>query len=60
MRSLALILPIFLNLDAPAVAQAAHRDRIKSCNADTGSQKLAGSARKGFMSDCLGITWPTA
>ncbi|MCJ2111961.1 PsiF family protein [Methylobacterium sp. E-025] len=59
MRSTALVLPIVLSFAVPAVAQtpsaaqAAQRDRMKSCNADAGSQKLAGSARKGFMSDCL-------
>ena len=61
MRSLSLILPIVFCLAIPAAAQspvpsaaqAAQRDRMKSCNADAGSQKLAGSVRKGFMSDCL-------
>lgn len=38
---------------APSAAQAAQRDRMTSCNADAGSKKLAGSARKSFMSDCL-------
>ncbi|TXM94667.1 PsiF family protein [Methylobacterium sp. WL116] len=61
LRSLSLVLPIVLSLAVPAIsqtpapsaAQAAQRDRMKSCNADAGSQKLAGSAREGFMSDCL-------
>ena len=61
MRSLSLVLPLVLSLATPAfaqtpassAAQAAQRDRMKSCNADAGSQKLAGSARRGFMSDCL-------
>lgn len=61
MRTLTLVLPIVLGLASPAFAQApapsaaqsAQRDRMTSCNADAGSQKLAGGARKGFMADCL-------
>jgi hypothetical protein len=26
---------------------------MKSCNLDAGTQKLTGTARKGFMADCL-------
>lgn len=61
MRSLTFALPIILGLVVPSLAQAptpsaaqsAQRERMKSCNVDAGSQKLAGSARKGFMADCL-------
>lgn len=61
MRSLNFVLPIILGLaaptfaqtPAPSAAQSAQRERMKSCNVDAGSQKLAGSARKGFMADCL-------
>nr|WP_313901440.1 PsiF family protein [Methylobacterium sp. J-070] len=38
---------------APSEAQAAQRDRMKSCNVDAGTQKLTGSARKSFMAGCL-------
>ena len=37
----------------PSAAQSAQRNRMKICNADAGSQKLAGDARKGFMAECL-------
>jgi psiF repeat len=29
------------------------QDRMKACNAQAGTQKLSGDARKSFMSDCL-------
>ena len=29
------------------------QERMKSCNADAAAKKLAGDARKSFMSDCL-------
>ncbi len=35
------------------LAQTPQQDRMKSCNAQAGTQKLAGDARKSFMSDCL-------
>jgi hypothetical protein len=61
MRSVNFVLPIALCFAVPALAQApalsaaqsAQRERMKSCNVDAGSQKLAGSARKSFMADCL-------
>ncbi len=61
MRSLSLILPLTMCLAAPAFAQSpapsaaqtAQRDRMKTCNTDAGTQKLAGDARKSFMADCL-------
>lgn len=34
-------------------AQNSQQDLMKSCNAQAGSQKLAGTARKTFMSNCL-------
>ena len=34
-------------------AQTPQQERMKSCNAQAGTQKLAGDARKSFMSDCL-------
>ncbi len=37
----------------PAWAQNSQQDLMKSCNAQAGSQKLSGDARKSFMSDCL-------
>lgn len=49
----ALFLPAAAQAPAPSAAQSAQRDRMKSCNADAGAQKLAGDARKGFMADCL-------
>lgn len=61
MRPLSLVLPFALCLAAPALAQApapsaaqtAQRDRMTFCNADAGTQKLAGDARKSFMAECL-------
>ena len=41
-------------------AQNSQQDRMKACNAQAGSQKLAGDARKGFMSDCLSGKTPAA
>jgi hypothetical protein len=37
---------------APAVATTP-QERMKACNAEAGSKKLAGDARKSFMSGCL-------
>lgn len=31
----------------------AQRERMRKCNADAGAKKLAGDARKTFMSSCL-------
>ena len=61
MRPLGFTLPLLLVLAAPALAQdaapsagqAAQRERMKTCNADAGTQKLAGDTRKSFMADCL-------
>ncbi|ACL56563.1 PsiF repeat protein [Methylobacterium nodulans ORS 2060] len=61
MRSLGFALPLIVLLSAPGLAQApapsaaqtARRERMKSCNADAGAQKLTGDARKSFMADCL-------
>ena len=33
--------------------QNAQQERMKSCNTQAGAQKLAGDARKTFMSSCL-------
>lgn len=58
MRTLGTIL-LITTLAAPALAQApsaggnAQQARMKTCNVDAGSQKLAGAARKSFMADCL-------
>ncbi|HEY8012083.1 MAG TPA: PsiF family protein [Rudaea sp.] len=41
---------------APAAAPAkpmTQQEKMKSCNADAGTQHLAGDARKTFMSGCL-------
>ncbi|PZP62299.1 PsiF family protein [Pseudoxanthomonas winnipegensis] len=37
----------------PAAAAATPQERMKSCNADASAKKLAGDARKAFMSSCL-------
>jgi hypothetical protein len=40
----------------PAFSQStgnSQQDLMKSCNAQAGTQKLSGDARKSFMSDCL-------
>lgn len=49
----ALSVPAASQTPTPSAAQAAQRDRMTSCNADAGTRKLAGDARKSFMSDCL-------
>lgn len=38
---------------APSPAQKAQQEKMKACNADAGEKKLAGDARKKFMSECL-------
>ena len=38
---------------APASADTPQQERMKTCNAEAGSQKLSGDALKTFMSDCL-------
>ncbi len=38
---------------APAAAATTPQERMKACNAEAGSKKLAGEARKSFMSGCL-------
>ena len=48
-----LTVPAMAQSPAPSAAQTAQRDRMKTCNFDAGTQKLAGSARKSFMADCL-------
>lgn len=39
---------------AQTAAQSAQQQKMKDCNAQAKSQKLAGDARKSFMSQCLG------
>jgi len=38
---------------APSAAQKKQQDRMRACNAQAGEKKLAGDARKKFMSECL-------
>jgi hypothetical protein len=46
---------------APVSADTPQQERMKTCNAQAGSQKLTGDARKTFMTDCLsGKTAATA
>ncbi|HAI47317.1 MAG TPA: starvation-inducible protein [Stenotrophomonas sp.] len=40
-------------LSAPAPAATTPQQRMKACNADAANRKLAGDARKTFMSSCL-------
>ena len=49
-------------LTYPAAAQATNsqQERMKLCNKQAGDQKLAGEARKTFMSDCLSGKTTTA
>ena len=37
----------------PAFAENAQQERMKTCNTKASEQKLAGDARKQFMSSCL-------
>ena len=45
--------PAAVGAKPASAAQMSQQDRMKSCNADAGKQKLAGDARKTFMSSCL-------
>ena len=36
-----------------AAAPATQQDRMRSCNAEAGTKKLAGDQRRSFMSACL-------
>ncbi|MBN1364956.1 MAG: hypothetical protein JW976_09155 [Syntrophaceae bacterium] len=38
---------------APSPAQQAHREKMKSCNAEAKAKALKGEERKKFMSKCL-------
>lgn len=40
-------------LSRPAPAATTPQERMKACNADAAAKKLAGDARKTFMSGCL-------
>lgn len=40
-------------LSGPAPVATTPQERMKSCNADAAAKKLAGDARKTFMSGCL-------
>lgn len=40
-------------LSGPAPAATTPQERMKHCNADAATKKLAGDARKTFMSGCL-------
>ncbi len=40
-------------LSAKPAAATTPQERMKSCNADASAKKLAGDARKTFMSSCL-------
>ncbi|WP_141058701.1 PsiF family protein [Stenotrophomonas rhizophila] len=40
-------------LSGPAPVATAPQERMKTCNADASAKKLAGDARKTFMSGCL-------
>lgn len=49
----ALLLASGLGWQSPARAQSTQQELMKTCNAQAGAQKLAGDARKTFMSNCL-------
>ena len=38
---------------SPVLALTPQQEKMKTCNADASGQKLAGSARKSFVSSCL-------
>jgi len=38
---------------APPAKPMTQQEKMKSCNADAGTQHLTGDARKAFMSNCL-------
>jgi hypothetical protein len=38
---------------AAPTAKQTQQEKMKSCNAEAGKEKLAGDARKTFMSTCL-------
>jgi hypothetical protein len=51
-RTLAAI-GLILLLAGPAAALTDQQAKMKTCNAQAGQKKLAGDARKQFMSECL-------
>ncbi|WP_241749142.1 PsiF family protein [Teichococcus aerophilus] len=44
----------------PTAAQAAQQERMRTCNTQAGTNKLAGEARRTFLSDCLAGRTPAA
>lgn len=58
--SFAVTLLVGAGISHHAWAQNPQQDRMKACNAQAGTQKLAGDARKSFMSDCLSGKTPAA
>src|SRR6478609_3635239 len=58
--ALALALPALAFAQGPAPAQPAQQERMKTCNAEAGTRKLAGDPRKEFMSACLAGNMPAA
>lgn len=55
-----LALPFAAHAADAAKELTPQQQKMKSCNADAGKQKLEGDARKKFMSDCLGAGAPAA
>ncbi len=56
MRGAIVIPGIFISIllvGASAQGASSQQERMKTCNAQAGDQKLSGDARKSFMSDCL-------
>jgi len=47
------ILILGISSQPPAYALTPQQELMKTCNTEAGTRKLAGDARKSFMSDCL-------
>jgi hypothetical protein len=55
-----LALPFAVRAADAAKEVTPQQQKMKSCNADAGKQKLEGDARKKFMSECLSADAPAA
>ena len=52
-RTATAVVVLALGMSVGAHADNAQQNKMTTCNAQAGDQKLAGDARKAFMSTCL-------
>ncbi len=53
LKSALAMMVLALGMAAAAHADNSQQNKMKTCNAQAGDQKLAGDARKSFMKSCL-------